>query len=605
MKQSNNNSSSSTNIIQNIKNVFSLAYEIDTNLMNKYLLTSFIGAISPVIATFIFRFFIDNMVMYQSIKSISIPLIIVIIFSAYTFLRLMEIICYWGLNTAYYDFLLRNKLQNGLMYRFVRKLSSLDLEHLENSDIQNLLNIVEHSYLWQIPDFIRISSYLFSNIIGVIIGCILLFPYGWWIPFVILAVCLPRFYFKIKHGINYWSMYGSGAPENTKLWYLGWLLRDKTPILETRIFQSQEAILQKLQHIQNYLFALHKKPLDTYKQVLIIAPIIETLTVFGIGYSFFPTVFQGYVSVGILTFIILTLENLKTNTAWGASHFGEIYEKNLFIKPFFELQALPQLIKESENPTSFDHIKPPLIEFRNVSFSYPNGKKVLHNISFTIEPGENIALVGNNGVGKSTIIKLLCRFYDVSEGKILINNINIKDLKLSNWYSHLGTLFQDFVKYDFTVRENIMLGKPDIQDTERMIVVAKQSGAYEFIQSLPNKFDQVLGRRFEEGSELSGGQWQKLAIARAFYQQAPILIMDEPTSAIDAEAEYEIFTNLETMYDNKTLILVSHRFSTVRNANKIIVIDDGTIVEQGTHEELIQNNSKYARMFLTQAEGYK
>jgi len=169
----------------------------------------------------------------------------------------------------------------------------------------------------------------------------------------------------------------------------------------------------------------------------------------------------------------------------------------------------------------------------------------------------------------------------------------------------MGTLFQDFVHYYFTVKDNIVLGDPTKQDEKLIIEAAKKAGAYEFIEKLPNKFDQVLGREYEGGEEPSVGQWQKLAIARAFYQSSPLLILDEPTSAIDAEAEYEIFNNLEKEYKNKTLILVSHRFSTVRNANKIFVIEHGQIIERGTHEHLMKEKGKYSHMFNTQAEGYK
>ena len=229
----------------------------------------------------------------------------------------------------------------------------------------------------------------------------------------------------------------------------------------------------------------------------------------------------------------------------------------------------------------------------------------MDGVSFVIEPGESIALVGHNGAGKTTIVKLLCRFYDVSDGEILINDTNIKNLDLSRWYKFLGTLFQEFVKYHFTVRENIFLGAPDKNDEKAMKEAANKSGAAEFIERLPKKYDTILGKEFEDGEELSGGQWQKLAIARAFYEEPPVLILDEPTSAIDAEAEYEIFNNLEKQYKNKTLILVSHRFSTVRNANKIIVIDHGKIVESGSHKELMSLGGEYSKLFSIQAKGYR
>jgi ABC-type multidrug transport system fused ATPase/permease subunit len=299
------------------------------------------------------------------------------------------------------------------------------------------------------------------------------------------------------------------------------------------------------------------------------------------------------------------LDQINGSVASGVANFGEMYEHNLYIDDYFEILELPAIIKEVEKPVVFGKIQPPKIEFKNVFFKYPNGPNVLKDVSFVVEPGESIALVGANGAGKSTIIKLICRFYDATGGEILINGINIKNLKLANWYAHMGTLFQDFVHYYLTVRDNIILGDPEKQDDRLVLEAAKKADAYEFIQKLPKKFDQILGREYEDGEELSVGQWQKLAIARAFYQSSPLLILDEPTSAIDAEAEYEIFNNLEKEYKNKTLILVSHRFSTVRNANKIFVIEDGQIKESGTHKSLLKLDGKYARMFKAQAEGYQ
>jgi ATP-binding cassette subfamily B protein len=225
--------------------------------------------------------------------------------------------------------------------------------------------------------------------------------------------------------------------------------------------------------------------------------------------------------------------------------------------------------------------------------------------AFVIEPGQSVALVGTNGAGKSTIIKLLCRFYDVTGGQILINGVDLRALDLAHWYEHLGTLFQDFVQYKLTVRDNVLFGDPARVDERAMVEAVRKAGAAALVDELPGGYDQILGTEFADGEQLSGGQWQKLAIARAFYQSAPVLIMDEPTSAIDAEAEYEIFNNLEAEYHDKTLILVSHRFSTVRNADRILVIEDGRIVEQGSHDEMLAEAGRYAAMFAMQAAGYR
>ena len=386
---------------------------------------------------------------------------------------------------------------------------------------------------------------------------------------------------------------------------MNYLLQDATAVREIRISQSSESLLNKFKEIQQNLFNLNKNALDKYLRVLTIPPIIQAVVIFLVAYYFLPDVLVGPLTIGSFTLIISMLEQLGGRASVASANLAHLYESNLYTNHYFELLALPSLMPIAENPIVIKEIKPPKIEFRNVSFNYPNGQTVLENISFVVEPGESVAMVGHNGAGKTTIVKLLCRFYDVTDGEILINGINIKELDLSSWYKFLGTLFQEFVQYHFTIRENITFGAPDRKDEKAMIEAAIKSGAAEFIEILPKKYDQILGKEFEEGEELSGGQWQKLAIARAFYEEPPVLILDEPTSAIDAEAEYEIFNNLEKQYKNKTLILISHRFSTVRNANKIIVIDRGKIIETGSHDELMNLNGLYEKLFSIQAKGYK
>lgn len=458
--------------------------------------------------------------------------------------------------------------------------------------------------LWRVPDFMRVFSYFINDVVAFIAAFIVLLPFGWWIPILVSVITLPRLYLQAKYGAIQWSLWGSGAPQGKKLWYLNQLLQDPMTVRELRISQASDTLLEKFKNVQQYLFNLNKKALDMYLRVLTIPPLIETIFIFLIAWWFLPSVVTSALTIGSFSLLISMLEQLGSRAANASAHSANLYENNLYANHFFEFLALPPLVPMAPNPVVLNDITTPRIEFRNVSFHYPDGPMVLDNISFIIEPGESVAFVGHNGAGKTTIIKLLCRFYDVTGGEILVNNINLKELDLSSWYKFLGTLFQEFVKYHFTVRENITLGRPDKKDEDAMKQAAIKSGAAEFIEKLPQKYDQMLGKEFEDGEELSGGQWQKLAIARAFYEEPPILILDEPTSAIDAEAEHEIFNNLEKQYDNKTLILVSHRFSTVRNANKIIVIENGKIVESGDHNELMKLAGHYANLFSIQARGY-
>ena len=247
------------------------------------------------------------------------------------------------------------------------------------------------------------------------------------------------------------------------------------------------------------------------------------------------------------------------------------------------------------------------IEFRHVSFCYPGSDVyVLRDINLHIQPGERIALVGLNGAGKTTLIKLLTRLYDPTDGQVLLDGVDLRDYDLTSLHQRFGVIFQDFVRYQFTVRENIGFGQVDaLDDLARIKDAADRGGASPIIENMPQGYDTMLGRRWEKGQELSGGQWQKIALARAFMRKAEVLVLDEPTSALDAEAEYEVFRRFGELMEGRIAVLISHRFSTVRMADRIVVLSAGKILELGSHAELIQLDGAYARLFNLQAEGYR
>lgn len=593
-------------IFTSARKLLELAWAMDKRITFLYYFTAAVGALIPIGVNFLLKLLIDHLQLAQASIIPTVSLILVFVLTARYLVSLVGDLVYWSYNQSYLDYIFRYKLQNEITLKFHRKISNLDIAYFENPKVQDLITKTRDTMQWRVPDFLRIFSYLFRDIVGYVAAFLVLIPFGWWIPLVATIITIPRLYLRAKYGAIQWSMWGSGAPQTRKLWYFAYLLQEPTAVKEIRISQSAEALLAKFKSLQSFLFELNKKPLDTYLKISTIPPVFEILIIILISYKFLPSIVAGVLTIGSFTLLINMLEELSKRAANASAKFGELYEDSLYLRYYFEFLTLPPLLKVPEKPIIFEEIKkPPIIEFRNVSFRYHDGPKVLHNISFVIAPGESVALVGPNGAGKTTIIKLLCRFYDVSEGEIIINGVNIKQLDLSNWYKFLGTLFQEFIHYHFSVRDNITLGAPEKKDDGAMIEAARKSGAAEFIEKFPKKYDQMLGREFEDGEELSGGQWQKLAIARAFYEEPPVLILDEPTSAIDAEAEYEIFNNLEKQYKDKTLILISHRFSTVRNANKIFVIDNGRIVEIGSHNELMKLGGKYAKMFNVQAKGYK
>ena len=593
-------------IILNLKRMLKLSWQTDKSLTAGYYGTSGISALFPIIASYIYKLFIDNTISNLGVKP-SIPLILIVILGARYLSNWIWDFISWVLKETYFDYLVRYKLQNKLNNLFCEKVSHIDIAHLENSETQDLINKAKDTMTWRPQDFLRAFSYLFTNLVAFVSSFILLGSYKWYLPLIISVFGLPRLYLRTKMGSLQWSIWGTSTPETRKMWYLQSLLTQKNSIIESKIFQSTDSLIQKSIETQTSLYEKNKKPVKNFIKVASLPQFIEMFVVFGFAFARLPLVLSGQMSVGDFSFFIDMLDRVLNSVAGTVGNLGWMYENNLYVNHFFEVMNLPKLVKEPVKPIKINtKINPPEIEFRNVTFSYPNTKKkVLKNLSFKIGSGENIALVGKNGAGKTTIVKLLCRFYDVSSGEILINGTNIKDVNLKDWYKYLGTLFQEFIKYDFTVKENITLGKTENFNNEKMLFAAKQSGANKFINELPKKYDQLLGKQFKGGMELSIGQWQKIAIARAFYEGAPILILDEPTSAIDAETEYKIFKNLDREYKNKSLLLISHRFSTVRNADRILVINNGEIIEEGSHEELISKNGEYSRMFNKQAIGYK
>jgi ATP-binding cassette subfamily B protein len=246
-------------------------------------------------------------------------------------------------------------------------------------------------------------------------------------------------------------------------------------------------------------------------------------------------------------------------------------------------------------------------EFRNVSFSYPgNSRLILNRLNFQLRPGERVALIGENGQGKTTIVKLITRLYDPSEGQILLDGIDLREYEIEDLHREMGVIFQDFMRYEMTARENIAVGRvEEIDNLELLETAARKSMADDIVGRLPQGYEQMLGRRFDHGVDLSGGEWQKVALARAYLRDAQLLILDEPTAALDARSEFEVFRRFSELTAGKTALFISHRFSTVRMADRIVVLDNGSIVEEGSHDQLASLGGRYAEMFEMQASSYR
>jgi ATP-binding cassette subfamily B protein len=315
----------------------------------------------------------------------------------------------------------------------------------------------------------------------------------------------------------------------------------------------------------------------------------------------------GKLDIGTFTFMTGAIALASSNIQAVFSTFSTIADQAMFITDLLEFFGLKPRVFSKPGALPAPRPIRKGFEFQNVSFSYPGQvRQVLSNVSFRLEPTQRIALVGENGQGKTTIVKLLTRLYDPTGGRILLDGVDLREYDLDDVWKEVGVIFQDFMRYDLTARENIAIGRIEDQDNIfRVRSAAQKSLAEDVVRKLPKGFDQVLGRRFEGGVDLSGGEWQKIALGRAYLRDAQVLILDEPTAALDAKSEHEVFERFAELTKGKMALLISHRFSTVKMADRILVLESGRIAEEGHHNELLQSKGRYAEMFELQAASYR
>ncbi len=316
---------------------------------------------------------------------------------------------------------------------------------------------------------------------------------------------------------------------------------------------------------------------------------------------------QGLITLGSLVMFYQAIQRVQASMQEFLSGLANLHENNLFLKNLSDFLDLKPRMPRAKKPRPLPEAIRHGLVFEDVSFSYPGkSTEVLRGVSFTLRPGQKLALVGENGSGKTTLVKLMCRLYDPTHGRILLDGVDLRDFDVAELRARFSVIFQDFVRYQMTLAENVGLGDlPSMDDRARITAAGRKSGAHEFIERFPQGYDTLLGRAFHDGEEISGGEWQKVALARAFLRDAPFIIMDEPSSAMDPRAEFELFKRFAEMAAGRTAVLISHRLSTVRMADAILMLDHGQIIERGAHDELTAAGGAYARLFEMQASHYR
>lgn len=498
-------------------------------------------------------------------------------------------------------------LDRKIILMVMKKQADMDFASHENPKINDLIGKVTEQAQWRSREFAHRQYFLIQNFIEVAIASVILYLSSWWIFLIIFLGTVPELLVEVYYGKVNWGIWSAKAEDRRRFWDLNEYFRKLNLIQEIRIFQNIQHFFAMVKHL---LVTFQNASIKNENKKLIYKLLSGFVSQAVISFAIFWFVFQvvhGNLLIGTLTFILASIGSFRQSLASLFQNLALQYEDSLFVTDMFKLLDLPKIIKHQEKGIVLDKHKTPEIVFENVTFKYPATENaVISNFSLKIAAGEKIAIVGINGAGKTTFVKLLCRFYDPTEGRITIDGHDLKNIDLESWYYQLGIIFQDYARYHFLVKDTIALGRTGSEtDLEKVKASAKAAEADIFIEEWEKNYDQMLGREFTEGVEPSVGQWQKLALARTFYRDPNVLILDEPTSAIDAEAEAKIFEKLENLPDNRSVILISHRFSTVRQADKIVIIENGAIKENGTHEELIKLNGTYAKLFNLQAKGYK
>lgn len=423
-----------------------------------------------------------------------------------------------------------------------------------------------------------------------------------------LIVCVvPAFMGETHFAFLGYSLNFQQTPAKREMEYLRILGGSKESAKELKLFGLGPFFVQRYSKISD---ALHDQNVSLAKRKLLIGALLTLLGTLGYygtyAYVIYETIL-GALTIGTLVFLAGAISGASTNIQQLFSTFSSIADQALFMADLLEFFEMKPKVVSKPNGLRVPRPIARGFEFRDVCFSYPgNSRLVLNNINFCLRPSERIALVGENGQGKTTIVKLLTRLYDVTSGQILLDGIDIREYDLEDLWREVGVIFQDFMRYEMTAARNIGLGRVEhCDDQTRIQLAAQKSFAEQVIRRLPKGFQQTLGVRFEGGVELSGGEWQRIALARAYLRDAQVLILDEPTAALDARSEHDLFQRFADLTTQKMSVLISHRFSTVRMADRILVLEGGRIAEQGPHDELVKFGGRYAEMFELQAANYR
>jgi ATP-binding cassette, subfamily B, bacterial len=511
-----------------------------------------------------------------------------------------------GRITDFCDTVLADNYTRHVSTRIMQHASRLDLTRYEDPSFYDKMERARVQGTDRVL-MIQMTGRLIQEGITTISLAVGIFLFSPWLLLILVVSIMPAFLGQTHFAFQGYALNFGQTPSRRKMDYLRILAGSKESAKELKLFGLGPFLVQRYRSLFD---EIHRQNVDLAKRKLYFGGFLTVLGTMGYYGTYAYVVYQtvaGALTIGQLTFLAGAIAGASTNIQAFFSTFSGIADQALFMTDLLEFFAVKPTILSKPGALPAPHPIRQGIEFRNVWFAYPGTQRVvLRDISFRLDRHERIALVGENGQGKTTVAKLLTRLYDPTQGQILLDGVDLREYDLEDWWKEIGVIFQDFVRYEMTAGENIGVGRIEAsKDLEQIRAAAAKSYAESVIRKLPKEYEQLLGVRFDGGVDLSGGEWQRIALARAHLRDAQLLILDEPTAALDARSEREVFERFAELTKSKTTVLISHRFSTVRMADRILVLEGGKIAEQGPHDQLVKEGGRYAEMFEMQAAGYR
>lgn len=579
--------------------IFKLLWETHAAYLIGILIVSLLKGILPAIVLIATRELINSVVGGVSAGDFR-PVLL-----AFGFLILLNIISdLFSIVDGYFRKMFQSLLSNRVNLKIIEKAHLMTLQSFEDADVQNKLQRAQAEANYRPFEIFVQMLAIISSVVTLFSACAILVAWKWWVIFVIFLIPCLSFYSFLQIGQREFNTYYRRAAKQRESWYLSFLVTRDNSFKEIKIFQLGNYLRGRYLDILKEFFKEDKflAARRSYTSLF-----FQTINQGACGIVIFLAVhaaYLGQIMLGNLISFIQAIGLTQSTSQNIVQGILSLCQNNLYVKQLFDFLDLPEEEEVQGVGPRISGIQS--LEFRNVSFKYPNSERyAISNVSFTLNKNEKLAIVGKNGSGKSTIVKLITQLYSDFEGDILINGQSVRKLSKDSFREKMGVVFQDFVQYEMTVKDNVGFGDVKGKDNDQLVWKAvEQSGITELIRSLPNQLNTVLGKWFEEGQQLSGGQWQRVAIARAFMRNADVYILDEPSSYLDPHSEKEVFGKFEQLTEDKIGIFISHRLSTARTADKIILLENGRIIEAGTHENLMRLNGTYSEMFEIQASSY-